>query len=145
MAGIAIALAACAVLACSACTEETTPPGPENGLSGTCGLPTPEPERDETIVPRYFLPEGAEVSNATAERGGFLTAINVPLNVQKSYDFYTEAAKGAGYEMIQTDNEGFEAELYLRKGKRLAAIQIRQSKCSDRSIAFVNEIVPEKP
>ena len=132
------------MLLCGACTEESVPPGPPEELSGTCGLPTPEPKRDESLVPKYFLPEGAEVSNATAERGGFLTAINVPLDVQSSFDFYTEAAKGAGYEVIQSDNEGFEAEIYMRKGKRLAAIQIRQSKCSDRTIAFVNEIVPEK-
>ena len=134
-----------AALGGSACSEDATAPeGPGDRLSGTCGLPTPEPERDETLVPAFFLPEGAEVSNATAERGGFLTVINVPLPVQGSFDFYSEAVKEAGYEVIQRDNEGFEAEIYLRKGKRLAAIQIRQSKCSDRSIAFVNEIVPER-
>ena len=141
---LAIALVPCLLVVGGACTEETVPRGPAEELSGTCGLPTPEPDRDESIVPRYFLPEGAEISNATAERGGFLTAINVPLDVQGSFDFYRDAVKQAGYEMIQSDNEGFEAELYLRKGKRLAAIQIRQSKCSDRTIAFVNEIVPER-
>ncbi|MEA2451540.1 MAG: hypothetical protein QOG04_250 [Actinomycetota bacterium] len=112
-------------------------------LSGTCGLPTPEPTRDESLVPDGFLPEGAEISNAQAERGGFLTAINVRLSVAQALKFYKAAVKEAGYKIINADNEGFEAEIYLRKAKRLAAIQIRTSTCDDRSIVFINEIVPD--
>lgn len=114
------------------------------GLSGTCGLPTPEPDRDEAVVPEIFLPEGAEVSNAQKERGGFLTAINVKLSVAEAFDYYKAAAKDGGYETINVDNEGFEAEMYLRRKNKLAAIQIRTSTCDDRSIVFINEIVPEE-
>ena len=123
--------------------EENSP----RGLSGTCGLPTPDPEpdRDDSLVPEVFLPSGAEIAKAEAERGGFVTAINVPLSVQEAFDFYKVAASEGGYETIQTDNEGFEAEIYLRHGKRLAAIQVRTSTCEDRSIVFVNEIVPKEP
>lgn len=94
-------------------------------------------------MPELFLPEGAEISNAQAERGGFVTAINVRLGVSEALEFYKKAVKEGGYEIIQSDNEGFEAEIYLRKKNRLAAIQIRTSTCGDRSIVFVNEIVPE--
>ena len=120
---------------------EADPPG----LSGTCGLPTPDPDgkRDDSLVPEIFLPSGAEIAKSEAERGGFITAINVPLSVQRAFDFYTAAAKDGGYEIIQSDNEGFEAEIYLRHGKKLAAIQVRTSTCDDRSIVFVNEIIPE--
>jgi hypothetical protein len=108
-------------------------------------LPTPDPaaDRDDSLVPDIFLPPGAEIAKAQAERGGFITAINVPQSVGEAFDFYTAAAKDGGYEVIQTDNEGFEAEIYLRHGKRLAAIQVRTSTCEDRSIVFVNEILPE--
>lgn len=128
-----------------ACSGEPTENPP--GLSGTCGLPTPDPdaERDDSLVPRFMLPEGADIAKSEAERGGFITAINVPLSVQEAFDYYVPTVKKNDYEVIQTDNEGFEAELYLRRGKKLAAIQIRMSKCDDRSIVFVNEIVPEKP
>ena len=57
--------------------------------------------------------------------------------------FYRAAIKEAGYEAINIDNEGFEAEMYLRRKNKLAAIQIRTSTCDDRSIVFINEIVPE--
>ena len=94
-------------------------------------------------MPAYLMPEGAEISNVQAERGGFIAAINVRLGVTEALTFYEEAVKSNGYEVIQSDNEGFEAELYLRKKNRLAAIQIRTSTCEDRSIVFVNEIIPE--
>lgn len=133
------------LVALSACPAPERGEVPPPGLSGTCGLPTPDPgtDRDDSLVPDIFLPSGAEIAKAEAERGGFITAINVPLSVGAAFDFYREAAKGGGYEIIQTDNEGFEAEIYLRHGKRLAAIQVRTSTCDDRSIVFVNEIIPE--
>ena len=114
------------------------------GLSGTCGLPTPEPERDEALVPDFFLPEGAEISNAQPERGGYVTAVNVKLGVTEALRFYKAAIKEQGYELINVDNEGFEAEVYFRSDRRLAAIQIRTSTCDDRSIVFINEITPDK-
>ena len=92
-----------------------------------------------------MIPPGAEISNAQPERGGFLTAINVKLGVQGAVDFYKTALKENGYEIINLDNEGFEAEIYLRKKDRLASIQIRTSTCDDRSIVFITEIVPEDP
>lgn len=71
--------------------------------------------------------------------------MNVPLSVQEAFDFYRKAVKEAGYESISVDNEGFEAELYLRRKKHLAAIQIRTSTCEDRAIVFINDIVPDEP
>lgn len=124
------------------CDPAQTPE--EDGLSGTCGLPTPEPDRDESVVPETLLPQGAEINRAQKERGGFTTAINVPLSVGAALAFYKKAVAQAGYETIQVDDEGFEAEMYLRKRKKLAAIQIRMSTCDDRSIVFVNEVLPEK-
>lgn len=110
-------------------------------------MPTPDPvdQRKDELVPESLLPDGAEIAKSAAERGGFITAINVPLGVQDAFDFYRTAIKEAGYEAISIDNEGFEAELYLRRKNRLAAIQIRTSTCEDRSIVFVNEIIPDDP
>jgi hypothetical protein len=137
-----LAVAVMVLVGCTGGSEKRASPP---GLSGTCGLPSPDPDsrRDDSLVPDYFLPEGAEIAKAQAERGGFITAINVPLSVGGAFEHYRTAARDAGYEVIQTDNEGFEAEIYLRRGKKVAAIQVRTSTCDDRSIVFVNEIVPE--
>ena len=131
----------------SACEGSTTEAPPiDEGLSGSCGLPTPDPDdqRDDELVPEALLPPGAEIAKSTAERGGFLTAVNVPLSVADAFAFYRTAVKEAGYEAISIDNEGFEAELYLRRKGHLAAIQIRTSTCGDRSIVFINDIDPEQ-
>ena len=130
-----------------ACEGATETPPLDEGLSGSCGLPTPDPvaDRNDELVPEALLPPGAEIAKSTAERGGFLTAVNVPLSVADAFAFYRKAVKEAGYEAISIDNEGFEAELYLRRKGHLAAIQIRTSTCGDRSIVFINDIDPEQP
>ena len=129
-----------------ACEGSTEEPPLDEGLSGSCGLPTPDPvdQRADELVPETLLPPGAEIAKSTAERGGFLSAVNVPLSVADAFAFYREAVKDAGYEAISVDNEGFEAELYLRRKGHLAAIQIRTSTCGDRSIVFINDIDPEQ-
>jgi hypothetical protein len=130
-----------------ACADPGEQPPLDRGLSGSCGLPTPDPtdQRSDELVPADLLPAGAEIAKSAAERGGFITAVNVPLGVQEAFAFYRKAVKEAGYESISVDNEGFEAELYLRRKNHLAAIQIRTSTCDDRSIVFINDIVPEEP
>jgi hypothetical protein len=135
------------IVLAGACTGNDETPPTSEGLSGSCGLPTPDPieEREDDLIPKALIPDGAEIAKSAAERGGFITAINVPLGVQAAFDFYRKAVDEAGYESISVDNEGFEAELYLRRKDRLAAIQIRTSTCEDRSIVFVNEIIPDEP
>lgn len=64
--------------------------------------------------------------------------INVQMGVQESLKTYHSIVTEHGFEIIQEDNEGFEAEIYLRKKKQLAAIQIRRSQCDDASVIFVN-------
>jgi hypothetical protein len=105
-----------------------------------CGLPTREPGVDDSLVPDLYLPDEALLTRAQRERGGFLAQINVELGVQDALRYYRRAVQDAGYEIIQSDNEGFEAELYLRKDEMLAAVQIRTSQCDDESIVFVNEV-----
>ena len=105
-----------------------------------CGLPSPEPSAQRELVPDYFLIEGTEVIRAQAERGGFLAMLNVDLGVQDALETYHSIVLENGFEIIQEDNEGFEAEIYLRKKKQLAAIQIRRSQCDDASVLFVNVV-----
>lgn len=103
-----------------------------------CGLPSPEPNTDADLIPDYFLPEGTELVRAQAERGGYLAMINIQLGVQDALEDYHSIVSDNGFEIIQEDNEGFEAEIYLRKRKQLAAIQIRRSQCDDASVIFIN-------
>lgn len=64
--------------------------------------------------------------------------INIQLGVQDALEDYHSIVDDNGFEIIQEDNEGFEAEIYLRRKEQLAAIQIRRSQCDDASVVFVN-------
>jgi len=121
-------------LALSACDGEPS----STGQPVDCGLPSPEPGTDAKLIPDYFLPEETELVRAQAERGGYLAMINVQFSVQDALETYQSIVSDNGFEIIQQDNEGFEAEIYLRKRKQLAAIQIRRSQCDDASVIFIN-------
>jgi hypothetical protein len=109
-------------------------------IPADCGLPSPSPGLDEALIPVELVPPDAEISSAARRKGGITGVINLPLGVQPAFDFYREAVKRAGFKIIQLDNEGFEAELYLRRARTLGAIQVRRSVCNDASVAFVNLI-----
>jgi hypothetical protein len=111
------------------------------GIPTTCGLPTPKSGLDTSIMPEAFLLDGAELANVARERGGFTAVVNVPYSVGEALDLLRGAVRRTNYEIIGEDNEGFEAELYLRRKRELGAVQIRRSICDRASIVFVN-VVP---
>jgi hypothetical protein len=106
-------------------------------IAGTCGFPKKTIEIDTTALPEEFVFEGVEVANFEDRKNRLNAALNVPFGVQDALPRYRTAATGAGFELIQEDNEGFEAELYLRKGNDLMQVQIRGSQCRDAVRVFV--------
>lgn len=96
------------------------------------------------IVPKYFLVDDAQVVRAQRERGGFLASLNVDLGVQDALERFQMIVREQDYEIIQQDNEGFEAEIYIRGPGQLGAIQIRTSQCDTKSVVFVNIVDPER-
>ncbi|MDQ3645437.1 MAG: hypothetical protein M3345_00715 [Actinomycetota bacterium] len=106
-----------------------------------CGLPTPKDKVDPSMVPALFVDVvDGEVVQAQQQDRGFVAAINLRLSVTEAFKRYRTAVKEAGYQEITVDNEGFEAEITLKKGKAIVAIQIRRSICEDASVAFVNQV-----
>lgn len=89
-------------------------------------------------MPEGFLLEDAQVTKVERTKERLTAAINNPHSVNESFTLYKEEVTDLGYDLVGQDNEGFEAELYLRKGKELGAVQIRSSRCDDATIVFVN-------
>ncbi len=116
--------------------------GPETDgprvIAGTCGFPKKTIEIDSSALPKDFVFEGVEVANFEDRKNRLTAALNVPFGVQDALPRYRDASKRAGFEIIQEDNEGFEAELYLRKGNDLAQVQIRGSQCRDAVRVYVS-------
>lgn len=108
-------------------------------IDPACGLPSPGPVANAKGLPEAFLLGGdAQLTSVQRRREGLTAVLNVPLSVGEALALYTRASRDAGFKILSRENEGFEAEVYLRRGRNLGAVQIRTSLCSDASIVFVS-------
>ena len=134
------ALLALALGACSQGAGGTPGPGPTN-----CGLLNVKPSVDAGRIPDE-LRLGGDVEVATTEiaQGRLLAAMNIRLTVDEAFEAYKKATAEAGFEVLQEDNEGFEAELYVGDGKELGSVVIRRSLCEDAVVVYLNLPAPGK-
>jgi hypothetical protein len=131
-------IATALVLACLGCSSDE-PSAKEATDLAACGLPKPNPEADAGLLPEPFLLEGdAEVIQVEVEEGRVIAGLGLRQSVDQAFDRLRTAIPEASYELLQEDNEHFEAELYIKKGKELASIQIRGSTCPDAVIVYLN-------
>lgn len=91
-------------------------------------------------VPAEFLLEEPEVEVAQTyqRRDRFVATLNVKASVQESFDAYKASLDESRFDLLQEDNEGFEAELFLQRGPDFGVIQIRSSNCEDESLVILN-------
>jgi hypothetical protein len=121
------------VLACAACTNSNGDMEPRRD----CGLFPIDPKADASVVPEPFLLEGMEVAKSIKNKKRLTVAMNNPRSVQESFPLFKRAVSDAGFELVGEDNEGFEAELYMRRGSTLGQIQIRMSPCPDATGVYL--------
>ena len=115
----------------------------EEGLfPAECGLPSPGPRADASVVPEQYLLDGlAVVRKVTSRKDFFVVAMNVPLTVNAAYGAYLDALRPPRYQLITKDNEGFEAEIYFRdaEGENLMSVVIRQPRCVEAVSVYITE------
>jgi hypothetical protein len=107
-----------------------------------CGLPSPGPKVDASGIPEQYLLDGQAVVRKVTERNDlFVVALNVPLTVNAAYGAYLDALGPPRYKVITKENEGFEAEIYLRDAEQgnLMAVQIRQPQCIEAVSVYITE------
>ena len=140
---LALIIAAGVLVACSGDGDDAG--SDPQAIPTTCGLPSPtSKDLHRSIVPDVFLLDGTgDLANVDPRRKGFTAVINIPYSVGEAFKLYGKGVVGAGYEVVGKDNEGFEAEIYLRHKRLIGAVQIRRSLCDDASVVFVN-FVPVK-
>ena len=110
------------------------------GDGGRCGLPPAEESAKVELVPKEFILDdpAVEVAQTYQRRQRFVATLNVMGSVQESFTAYKASLDKSRFELLQEDNEGFEAELYLQRGADFGVIQIRSSKCDDASFVILN-------
>jgi hypothetical protein len=114
----------------------------EGTIPEECGLPSPGPNLDASAVPEQYLLDGRAIVRKVTERNDlFVVALNVPLTVNAAYGAYLDALPPPRYKVITKENEGFEAEIYLRDGEQenLMAVQIRQPQCVEAVSVYITE------
>lgn len=135
-----IALCVVALGLSSACNNESeapqarvTPPA-DSGVE--CGLPKAQAKPDLSKVPPQLV-LGGEVRQVLPAPDLDTTLIAHEGTVEGLQDAYREAVPSAGFKVVQEDYEGFEAELYLRRGNDLGVIQLRQTGCEGTVLAYL--------
>ena len=116
-------------------TEESTIPE-------RCGLPSPGPNVDASTVPEQYLLDGEAIVRKVTEKNDlYVVALNVPLTVNAAYGAYLDALPPPRYRVITKENEGFEAEIYLRdaRSENLMAVVIRQPQCVEAVAVYITE------
>lgn len=121
-----------------------TSSGEPDAAPSDCGLLEVEADADPSLVPPSLLIEESEVATTQTQEGRLLVALNVRLSVDASFTAYKKALGEAELEILQEDNEGFEAELYVAAGKELGSLVIRRSVCDDAVVVYLN-LPAEKP
>ena len=116
---------------------------PEEGtIPEECGLPSPRANVDPSGVPKPYLLDGQAIVRKVTERNDlYVVALNVPLTVNAAYGAYLDVLGPPRYTVITKENEGFEAEIYLRDVEmgNLMAVQIRQPQCVEAVSVYITE------
>ena len=133
--GIALSIAACGD------DEKISRAAPRpSAQTSSCGLARIEPHADPSVVPGAFLLDEpkVEVAQTFDRRQRVVATLNVKGSVQETFRAYKATIPDSPFELLQIDNEGFEAEIYLQQGNDFAVIQIRASRCDDASLVILN-------
>ena len=107
------------------CSEE----GRDTRPAAACSLP-PEIEVPENVPTDFPWPEGVNVTHAELSKK-FVTITGFgERSVEDLFESTQTKLSEHGFEIINTDYEGFEAELYFAKGNSLAGIAaLREGPC----------------
>jgi hypothetical protein len=106
---------------------------------GLCGLPSPQGDMRTESIPPTFLPvDETQVVQAEPRDDRLIITLSVPASVADSFDAYKQRVRKADFEILLEDFEGFEAELYLKRDRYLAVIEIRASDCDDAAVVRLN-------
>jgi len=117
----------------------STPERSQRVQAPQCGFPSPVGSPTAAGIPHALLPvEGSEVLESRPRDERLILSLAVPASVSDSFDAYKSSVRDAAFEILLQDFEGFEAELYLKRNRYLAVVEIRSSGCKDHSLVRLN-------
>ena len=120
--------------ACSSDGDEQAKPG----VPKECELPTTPPELKEDVLPDFFSLEGSvAVTRAIEFKKGMTASGELRGSVKQALTRYRAAVEEEGFDIVNQDYEGFEAELYLQRKKEIGYLSLRESPCDGTLLAYL--------
>ena len=110
-------------------------------INPTCGPTIGEKEVDASLVPDAFLiGESPKVTRVIESQQGYSAAILIQVALDPALEEYRSIVKETGYEILNEDYEGFEAEIYMREGADYVTLQLRETACENETVAYLRVI-----
>lgn len=96
---------------------------------------SPRPAADTTRVPSdLLLAEHATITEVTRRDGAVGVVAVSDLSVVELYPPLARAILDAGYSIVSSDNEGFEAEIFFGDDRTTGAYRLREAPCGEQVI-----------
>ena len=95
--------------------------------------PTPPPIQDTSALPKELpLAEFGTVTEAGREGDNSYGEIITETTIVELYPPMARAVLDADYQILASENEGFEAEIFFAKGRKITgAYRLREGPCED--------------
>ena len=91
----------------------------------------PIPKQSQNLV----LP-GARLTHHRTTRSGVTLGLSAPVSIRTAYEDFRVLLSRSSYSLLVTDFEGFEAEIYFRKGSNIGVALLREGPCETTSISI---------
>ena len=130
-------LLACLAVGCGSGEERPAKPKPDparaaDEMAIRCGLARPVPGEVPAIVPEGLLPPGSFIARARRTGSSARATILLPLGFGAAHQTLSANAEKAGYEVIFSEQELLEAEVYMSSPGGLIKFRIYGSRqCLD--------------
>ncbi len=107
--------------------------GCSGGGEPTVACVTPPPAQETSALPRDLpLAEFGTVTDAGRDGTNRYGEIITETTIVELYPPMARAVLDAGYEILSSENEGFEAEIFFAKGRKVSgAYRLREGPCGD--------------
>jgi hypothetical protein len=99
--------------------------------AGAQPCPDPSPAHDLSLIPSDIPIDRHSMVTTVAKSRGFVGVIGVSdKKIVELVPILSRALLDSGYDIRQTDNEGFEAEIYFTRGKTVGNYRMREGPCT---------------
>jgi hypothetical protein len=105
-----------------------------------CGM-HPGSGGDRDAVPRELLPRRSVVRGYSASGSGWRATVAIGLSLRDAFDAISREAPRGGWRLTGTENDGYDAEIYLARGGARTVVRLFPARyCADATSAVLTTV-----